>query len=197
MADENPAQPENERKKNTTEQPEAPVNNEAKSAGDGETPEPSTEEQDLIAELEKAREVIAQQEDQVVRARAEMENARRRNEREMHNARKFAIERVITELLPVLDSLEMALQTEEQTVEKLTEGVSMTLDMFSSVLAKQGVEVLDPTGELFDPNLHEAMTIFQSEEFPPNTVTQVFQKGYLLNERVVRPAKVIVAKAPE
>lgn len=184
MADENVPPQKNEEQAAPEVEPEAPAPED-----DIETPEPDAAE--LALELEKARAVIAQQE---IRARADIENARRRNERDMQNARKFAIEKVITELLPVVDSMEMALQVEEQSIEKLTEGVSMTLKMFTTALEAQGVEILDPTGEPFDPNFHEAMTMLPSDEFPPNTVTQVFQKGYLLNERVVRPAKVIVSK---
>ncbi|MCL4122481.1 UNVERIFIED_CONTAM: hypothetical protein GTU68_040705 [Idotea baltica] len=124
--------------------------------------------------------------EEVLRAAAEAENIRKRAERDVANARKFGIEKFAKELMPVTDSLDQALKHEE--------GVEMTAKMLLDVLKKNGLEELDPMGEKFDPNFHEAMAMVPNPELEDNTVFDVFQKGYLLNGRVVRAAKVIVVK---
>ena len=132
--------------------------------------------------------------DKYVRAAAELENVRKRAEREVANARKFALERFATDLLAVCDSLDMALATEgEASVESLREGNEATLKLLNSVMERFGVEVLDPHGEPFDPTYHEAMTMQPSEDAEPGSVLNVFQKGYALNGRLLRPARVVVA----
>lgn len=131
-------------------------------------------------------------------ARAEMENMRKRAARDLENARKFALEKFIAELLPVKDSLEMGLAAAAETtaadVNKLLEGTRLTLKMLASALEKAGVTELNPVGARFNPEFHEAMAMQPTDRAAPNTVTQVIQKGYLLNERLVRPAMVIVAQ---
>ena len=128
---------------------------------------------------------------------AEMENLRKRTEREVQNAHKFALERFFGELLPVRDSLELGLAVASDTVDvtQLREGIDLTLKQLTVAMEKFGVREVNPLGAKFDPNLHEAMAMIPAGDAEPNTVVQVMQKGYLLNERLIRPAKVIVAQA--
>lgn len=138
--------------------------------------------------------------DKYVRAAAELENVRKRASRDVENAHKFALERFATDLLAVTDSLEMALAADEDaTVESFRQGTEATLKLLSTIMQRFGVEELDPLGEPFDPNLHEAMTMQPSETAEPGSVLNVFQKGYTLNGRLLRPARVVVAAetAPE
>ena len=130
--------------------------------------------------------------------RAEMENLRKRNERELQNAHKFALERFVSELLPVKDSLEMGIAAASETndIEKLREGKELTLKMLASALDKFGVKEINPVGAKFNPEQHEAVAMQPSDQAGPNSVLQVIQKGYQLNERLIRPAMVIVAQAP-
>lgn len=137
---------------------------------------------------------------QYIRARAEMENVRRRAERDVAQARQQSLERMASELLAVKDSLEMGLQAAEAPeadVAKLAEGSQLTLKMVEQVFDKFNIIALNPLGEKFDPAAHEAMAAQPSEEAPPNTVVNVIQKGYQLGERLLRPAMVVVAKPPE
>jgi len=129
---------------------------------------------------------------------AEMENLRKRTERDVQNAHKFALERFFNELLPVRDSLEMGLAAASDAVDvaKLREGVDLTLKQLTAAMSKFGADEINPTGARFDPNQHEAMAMVPTDQAEPNTVIQVVQKGYVLNERLIRPAKVIVAQGP-
>lgn len=130
-----------------------------------------------------------------VRAVAELDNVRRRMEREVANAHKYGMEKLITALLPVVDSLEQALQIAEKSSDAaMHEGLDLTMKLFTDVLQKFDVERIDPEGEPFDPQQHEAMSILEVPGTPPNTVVTVFQKGYKLSDRVIRPARVIVSK---
>lgn len=132
--------------------------------------------------------------DRYLRAAAELENVRKRAARDVENAHKFALERFAADLLAVCDSLEMALAAEGTlSVESLQEGSEATLKLLETVMQRFGVEQLDPLGEPFDPNLHEAMTVQPSEGAEPGSVITVFQKGYALNGRLLRPARVVVA----
>ena len=141
---------------------------------------------------------LAEAKEQMLRAHADAQNARRRAEQDVEKAHKFALEKFTKELLPVLDSLERALEAFEQNdvSAALKEGVEMTLSMFISTLEKFNVERVNPQGEPFDPQFHEAMSLVPNPDVEPNTVIAVMQKGYLLNGRLVRPAMVMVAKAP-
>lgn len=131
-------------------------------------------------------------------AHAEMENLRKRTERDVQNAHKFALERFFSELLPVRDSLEMGLAAANGTVDvaKLREGVELTLKQLAAAMEKFGAREVNPVGAKFNPGQHEAMALLPTDQVEPNSVVQVVQKGYLLNERLIRPAKVIVAHAP-
>lgn len=136
--------------------------------------------------------------DKYLRTAAELENVRKRAARDVDNARKFALERFATELLAVRDSLEMGLAAAEQTdAESLLEGSRATLKQLVSTMERFGVTEIDPGGEPFDPTVHEAMTTQPSTQVEPGTVLTVYQKGYLLNGRLLRPARVVVAAAPE
>lgn len=130
-------------------------------------------------------------------AHAEMENLRKRTERDVQNAHKFALERFFGELLPVRDSLELGLAVANGTVDvaQLREGVELTLKQLAAAMEKFGVREVNPVGIKFNPVEHEAMAMLPTDQAEPNTVVQVVQKGYLLNERLIRPAKVIVAQA--
>ncbi|MBE0489663.1 MAG: nucleotide exchange factor GrpE [Halomonas sp.] len=149
----------------------------------------------LAARVEELEQTVAEAKDQALRAAAEAQNVRRRAEQEAEKARKFALEKFVKELLPVVDSLEKALEAmADEATEAHREGVSMTLKMQQDVLAKFGVEAVEPAGEPFDPQFHEAMAMVPNPELDPNTVMEVMQKGYLLNGRLVRPAMVVVSQ---
>ncbi|MET0015222.1 MAG: nucleotide exchange factor GrpE [Sedimenticola sp.] len=153
---------------------------------------------DLRLLLEDARAKADEHWDQLVRARAESENQRKRHERELENAHKFALERFVSELLAVRDSMELGLgaaQDEGADVEKLIEGTELTLKLLSDVMERFEVEQVDPVGEPFNPEFHQAMSMQPREDVPPNTVVTVVQKGYTLNGRLVRPAMVMVSQA--
>lgn len=153
--------------------------------------------QSVQRELEQALAKAEENWDLYLKTRAEMENIRKRSERDLQNAHKFALEKFIGELLPVRDSLEMGISAAKETkdIAKLLEGSELTLRMLSMALEKYGVQEINPQGEKFNPELHEAMAMQPSAEVEPNTVLHVIQKGYLLNGRLIRPAMVIVAQA--
>ncbi|AFP32289.1 MULTISPECIES: nucleotide exchange factor GrpE [Marinobacter] len=152
------------------------------------------------ADLEALQAQVQEFQEQVLRSHAEMQNVRRRAENDVEKAHKFAVEKFVKELLPVVDSLEKAVESTEghessgDLVASIRQGVELTLDMFLSGLKKFNVERLNPVGEPFDPQYHEAMSMVPAPNAEPNSVVAVMQKGYLLNGRVVRPAMVMVAK---
>jgi molecular chaperone GrpE len=146
----------------------------------------------LEEELEKAR-------DAALRAAAEAQNAKRRAEQDVEKARKYALERFCSELLPVVDNLERALEAaggDDEALRPIAEGVELTLKSFTDALQKFQIEAVDPAGEPFDPERHQAMSLVENPDVEPNTVLAVMQKGYTLNGRLVRPAMVMVSKAP-
>jgi len=158
--------------------------------------EHSTEQLQLL--LEDARAKADEHWEMVIRARAESENLKKRHSRELENAHKFAIEKFVNELLPVKDSMELGLsaaQGEAADVDKLVEGTELTLKLLADVMAKFGIEEINPEGEPFNPEFHQAMAMQPSNEVEPNTVLTVVQKGYTLNDRLVRPAMVMVSQA--
>lgn len=172
---------------------------EAESTESAESTTAETEEVTIESLQEKLAAAEAKADDnwdQLVRSRAEMENIRRRTERDLANAHKYALEKFAQELLPVIDSMEMgvaAATDENADVSKLREGTEMTLKMFETAIEKFGIKGVHPHGETFNPEHHQAMTMIDSPEHEPNTIIDVMQKGYLLNERLVRPAMVVVA----
>lgn len=153
------------------------------------------------SELDTLKAQLQEYQDQALRAQAEMQNVRRRAELDVEKAHKFALEKFVKELLPVADSLEKAVESTEgneesgELVASMRQGVEMTLSLFLGSLKKFNVEQLNPVGEPFDPQQHEAMSMVPAPDAEPNSVVAVVQKGYLLNGRVVRPAMVVVAKA--
>lgn len=163
---------------------------------------------DLRAELDAAQTALREaneraeaEADRALRAAAEAENARKRAERSIENARKFALERFVEALLPAVDSFEQAAEAASATdappvPEAFAEGVRLSLKLLVGAMERHGVAVEDPIGAPFDPSLHEAMSVVENAEVEPDSVTQVFQKGYTLNGRLVRPARVIVARPP-
>ena len=154
---------------------------------------------ELEQKLEQATNQAVEEKDRALRTVAEMENLRRRTALDVEKAHKFALEKFANELLPVLDNLERTLQVADKTneaVKPLLEGVELTLKSMASSVAKFGVIAIDPQGQLFDPNQHQAMSMIENPELAPNTVIAVMQKGYELNGRVIRPAMVMVSKAP-
>ena len=143
-------------------------------------------------------EELAAAKDAALRAQADAMNVQRRAEQEIEKARKFALERFCGDLLSVVDNLERALASsgDEQGQGALTEGIELTRKGFMDVLAKYGVEPVDPTGQPFDPETAQAMSMVDQPDVEPNSVVAVMQKGYLLNGRLLRPAMVMVSKAP-
>lgn len=147
---------------------------------------------DLVELLQKAEREVADLRDAWLRARADTENARKQAAVDVGKAHKFAVERFALDLLPVADALQQSLAV-EATTEQLHAGVELTLKQLETALARAQIQAINPAGEKFDPHLHQAMQMVDSSE-PPGTVVQVYQKGYLLNDRVLRPALVAVAK---
>ena len=135
--------------------------------------------------------------DQLLRTVAESENIRRRASRDVENAHKYANEKLLEDLLPVLDSLEKALELPNQSddAKAVLEGIEISLRIFRETMERGGVAIVDPLGEPFDPSKHEALAMVPNEEVEPNSVIEVVQKGYLLNERLVRAARVVVSAA--
>ena len=154
---------------------------------------------ELEAQLEAAQQASLEERERAVRAVAEMENLRRRAAQDVEKAHKFALEKFAGELLPVLDNLERAIELadkENEALKPMIEGVELTLKSMQSSVAKFGLLALDPQNQPFDPNAHQAMSMIENAELAPNTVIAVMQKGYELNGRVIRPAMVMVSKAP-
>lgn len=152
---------------------------------------------DLNTKLEEAMAQLEGYRDQALRAEAEMQNVRRRAERDVANAHKFGLEKFLGNLVPVVDSLEKAIEAAEQADrgdDPIVEGVQLCLKLLLDQLEKENVRVLDPVGEPFDPQYHEAMSMIENPDVEPNSVVLVVQKGYVLNDRLVRPAMVMVAK---
>ena len=146
--------------------------------------------------LTEAQEAIAELNERIVRLTADFDNFRKRAQREKDEARQFANQGLLEKLLPVLDNFEMALTAVKDAGPSVRDGVQMILDQLLGVLKESGVEPVDAMGQPFDPNLHEALSQEETTEVEEGTVVQQVQRGYKLNDRLVRPARVVVAKAP-
>lgn len=173
-------------------------------AEQAETPNPTPGEPmaDPVAELKaalaEAQQKAAQNWDAYVRAVAELDNLRKRSQRDLENAHRYALERFLQELLPVKDSLEAGIAVAAGSADSLREGLEMTLKMLAALLERFDVREINPArGAAFNPEQHEAMTLQPSTEIAPGTVLQTVQKGYQLNDRLLRAARVIVAKSPD
>jgi len=156
--------------------------------------------EELMDRLDASEKKATENWDQLLRTKAEMDNIRRRTQKDLENAHKFALEKFISEMLAVKDSLELGVEASQQenaNVENLREGSELTLSMLSGVFEKFNVVEVNPMGEKFNAEHHQAMAMQPSDEHEPNTVIGVMQKGYLLNDRLVRPAMVMVSKAAE
>lgn len=156
-------------------------------------------EDENIAVAEDLQEQLNAANDQLLRNQAEMQNIRRRAERDVESAHKFGLEKFATQLLPVVDNLQRALDSidsENESHRAIYEGIDLTLKNFLDVLAQFKIEAIDPAGEPFDADYHQAVSMVPNPDVEPNTVLEVFQKGYKLNGRLMRPAMVVVSTAP-
>jgi molecular chaperone GrpE len=180
-----------------SEQPE--VNTEEKLQAEAEIdPSESTEDQEeqTVNEVEELQQKLSTLGEQLLREQAEMQNVRRRAQRDVESAHKFALEKFATELLSVVDNLERAIgaiDAEDESQKAVAEGLELTLKTFIDVLTKHSVVPVDPEGQPFDADLHQAVSMVPNAEVEPNTVINVFQKGYTLNGRLIRPAMVVVS----
>ncbi|WP_199609205.1 nucleotide exchange factor GrpE [Flocculibacter collagenilyticus] len=155
---------------------------------------------DLEQSLEAEKAKVVEQQDAVIRAKAEVDNIRRRAAQDVEKAKKFALEKFASALLPVVDNMERAVEfadQENEAIKPVIEGVELTRKSFADAIEKFGIKEVNPQGEAFNPELHQAMSIQPSADVEPNTVIAVMQKGYELNGRLIRPAMVMVSKAAE
>lgn len=162
-------------------------------AGQGAEVSPEEEIASLYAQVEGLQQEVASARDQMLRAAAEAQNVRRRAQADVEKAHKFALEKFARELLPVVDSLEKATEALTGADESQKEGVEMTLQLYLAALEKFQIKQLNPMGQAFDPQYHEAMSMVPNPAMPSNAVMDVLQKGYTLNDRLLRPAMVVVA----
>jgi molecular chaperone GrpE len=174
------------------EQGEAPIEAAAKADQSTGVDEGGSPDQAAALDVEVE---LARHRDAMLRMQAEMENLRKRLERDLEKSRRFALERIMKDLLQVRDSMERGLEVPEDgaTVEALREGQELTYKMLVKVMQDHGLEVIDPQGQPFDPELHEAVTVLPSPDTEPNTVLEVLQKGFRLHDRLIRPAMVVVS----
>jgi molecular chaperone GrpE len=161
--------------------------------------EPTPEQ--LQQELEACQAQLAEANDKLLRARADAENIRKRGITDVENAHKYGVEKIARELLQVVDSLEKGLEaasaTDAEHVAAMQEGMHLTYKLLMSTLDKFNIKQVDPLGQDFDPKVHEALTTQPTAELEPNKVLTVAQKGFVIHDRVLRPARVVVSKAPE
>ncbi len=155
------------------------------------------DQKDLFAEVEKLQQEVTEVKDKLIRSHADIENLRKRHIKELENAHKYSIEKFASELLAVVDSLEMGVQAAEQEqvdLEKIKEGSELTLKMLKQLFEKFDIEVINPEGQKFNPDYHQAMSMQPVEGYEPNMVVSVMQKGYKIADRLLRPAMVMVSK---
>ena len=183
---------------------EEPVEIEIEQPGSQDGPDEAAEDAGQVEDavggdaLARVEADLARHKEAMLRMQAETENVRKRLQRELERSRKLALERVMKDLLQVRDSMERGLEIdpESATVESLLEGQELTLKMLSKVMEDNHLEVIDPAGEPFDPEVHEAMTVLPSADHEENTVLEVIQKGFRLHDRLIRPAMVVVSRKP-
>ncbi|MDH0747987.1 nucleotide exchange factor GrpE [Pseudomonas sp. GD03842] len=163
------------------------------------TAEAATSGEDLATRVQVLEEQLAAAKDQSLRVAADLQNVRRRAEQDVEKAHKFALEKFAGDLLPIVDSLERGLELsnpDDESIRPMREGIELTLKMFGDTLKRYHLEAIDPHGQPFNAEHHQAMAMQESAEVEPNSVLKVFQKGYQLNGRLLRPAMVVVSKAP-
>jgi len=180
-------------------EPDAISSDEEESAED-ESPEEETVELDPIEilekDLQKTKDELAEEKDKFVRLQAETDNFRKRLSREKDEFSQYANERLFKELLPIFDNFERALEDPSNDIKSLKEGLEMILKQFSSFLEKERVEPIEAIGKKFDPMIHEVLTSEESSEHEENTIISQFVKGYMINNRVIRPSQVVISKKP-
>ena len=174
---------------------EAPSEDISQEEAQLESPEKNADS--LEQQLEDAQKKSSENWEMFLRSKAEIDNLRRRNQIDLEKAHKYGVEKLVNELIPVIDSMDLGLAAQDASAESMREGMELTMNMLKTMMDKLGIEVVDPMNEAFNPDKHQAMTMQPSAEVEPNTVIAVMQKGYLLNERLLRPAMVMVSKAPE
>lgn len=155
--------------------------------------------EDLVTRVQVLEEQLAAAQDQSLRVAADLQNVRRRAEQDVEKAHKFALEKFAADLLPIVDSLERGLDLsnpDDENIRPMREGIELTLKMFNDTLKRYSLEAIDPHGQPFNAEHHQAMAMQESADVEPNSVLKVFQKGYQLNGRLLRPAMVVVSKAP-
>jgi molecular chaperone GrpE len=160
---------------------------------------PETSGDDLAARVQLLEEQLAGAHDQALRVAADLQNVRRRAEQDVEKAHKFGLEKFAGDMLPIIDSLERGLELsnpDDESIRPMREGIELTLKMFQDTLKRYQLEAIDPEGEPFNAALHQAMAMQESADVEPNSVLKVFQKGYQLHGRLLRPAMVVVSKAP-
>ena len=156
-----------------------------------------SENDSIDTQLANAQETIKDYWEQMMRLRAEIDNNRKRAERDLENAHKYALKSFVENLLPIIDSMEMgytAATADNATLESIREGSELTMNMFIQVLTRNGLEQIDPLGEKFDPERHQAISMIEAEGAESGNIIEVMQKGFLLNDRLIRPAMVVVAR---
>ena len=161
--------------------------------------EASTSSDDLATRVQVLEEQLVAAQDQSLRVAADLQNVRRRAEQDVEKAHKFALEKFAGDLLPIVDSLERGLDLsnpDDESIRPMREGIELTLKMFADTLKRYQLEAIDPHGQPFNAEHHQAMAMQESADVEPNSVLKVFQKGYQLNGRLLRPAMVVVSKAP-
>ena len=176
-------------------EPEEPV--QAESAVEAQAKDAADSEESVEEELRQAQATIQDYWDQIMRLRAELDNNRKRAERDIEAAHKYALKNFAENLLPVIDSMEMgqaAAVADNATLDSIREGSELTMNMFVQVLQRYGLEQIDPLGETFDPERHQAISMVENDDAESNHIIEVMQKGFLLNDRLIRPAMVVVAK---
>ncbi|MFS2157384.1 nucleotide exchange factor GrpE [Pseudomonas sp. Pseusp122] len=155
--------------------------------------------EELVTRVQVLEEQLATAQDQALRVAADLQNIRRRAEQDVEKAHKFALEKFAGDLLPIIDSLERGLDLsnpDDESIRPMREGIELTLKMFQDTLKRFQLEAIDPHGQPFNAEMHQAMAMQESADVEPNSVLKVFQKGYQLNGRLLRPAMVVVSKAP-
>ena len=168
--------------------------NPASGTDDWASPAPANDVEALLGEVDQLRATVVALKDETLRERAELDNQRKRLARDVDMARKFANERLLSELLPVFDSLDAGLTTTGDDASALRAGLDLTMKQLLKVAGDNGLVVVNPVGDVFNPDLHQAISQADAAGAEPGTVLQVFQKGYLLNDRLLRPALVVVAR---
>jgi molecular chaperone GrpE len=182
---------------NTSAKPQqSQVEVEEKLQADAEADQSQPLEEQGDHQVEELQQKLSTLGEQLLREQAEMQNVRRRAQRDIESAHKYALEKFATELLSVVDNLERAIDAideDDESQKSVAEGLELTLKSFSEVLAKYNVEAVEPQGQPFDADLHQAVSTVPNKDVEPNTVINVFQKGYTLNGRLIRPAMVVVS----